>query len=122
MAWMAMIMLLASRRDLNRPDLAPNAGPTVEANLGHLILFAIFGFLISYDVYHIRGRQHLWIGLMVASLIGLIWGAATESVQFFVPGRVASLMDVLINTLGAVTGGLMAIVFTRVVKVPVRNC
>ena len=102
-------MAISAWQNPRTPDLGPELGSTLEQFLGHLALFGILGILVSYDIHYIKGRQKVLLSIMAASLVGLIWGAATEWYQLYVPGREGSLADVLTNMLGAVGGGLVVV-------------
>jgi glycopeptide antibiotics resistance protein len=52
-----------------------------------------------------------------AALLGALLSCAVETAQLlFLPGRVASLQDVLHNTIGAGIGCAVAVLFRRVIR------
>lgn len=70
--------------------------------LGNVLLFMPIGFLMLLRVPR-WGVRRITLGAAIASL-------AIESTQFLVPGgRVASVDDVILNTLGAAIGALAAV-------------
>ena len=102
-------MLASGWRNPSRPDVGPELGASLEAYLAYFAMFCILGILVSYDVFFMKGHQRVLLALMAASLIGLIWGTATEGYQMYIPTRDASLLDVLANALGAATGGVLVV-------------
>ncbi|HEY9204660.1 MAG TPA: VanZ family protein, partial [Candidatus Methanoperedens sp.] len=76
----------------------------------HLILYAGFGFLLYMTLKnsaHPAFKDHA-IGFAI--IIGILYGASDELHQFFVPGRTASIMDLVADSLGVViTQGLILV-------------
>ncbi len=70
----------------------------VLANVAMLVPVAL---LLTF----VLGARRWWmaVGICVAASIGV------EAVQYLMPGRVSSILDVIANTLGAVIGALAAI-------------
>lgn len=66
--------------------------------IGNIVLFAPLGAVLRF-----RG-----VALRRAAVLGLALSAAIEVTQLGVPGRTTSVDDVLLNTLGAVLGYLLA--------------
>lgn len=73
----------------------------------HFIEYGIFGFLIARAV-QILGppAQHPRKTWILATLLGAAFGASDEIHQYFVPGRDASVFDLIADTLGSGTGAL----------------
>ena len=70
---------------------------SVSTNYLHPIEFFILAFLVLriFHAYNIKNKYILTI--LLVTLIGI----ADETVQSFIPGRTASLMDVLFDLIGA---------------------
>lgn len=113
LGWMALLLLGSAWRNPSRPDVGPELGSTPEAYLAHFVAFCVLGILVSCNIFLVKGRHHILLPLVVAFLAGLIWGTATEAYQLNVPTRHASLLDVLTNALGAVTGGTLVLGIRR---------
>ncbi|SFN04690.1 VanZ like family protein [Formivibrio citricus] len=63
---------------------------------------------VGYCITLIRGRTgSAWL---LAILSGLLFSSIMEFVQQFLPGRIASNLDILTNAAGAAAGGLLAMV------------
>src|SRR4051794_2152664 len=60
--------------------------------------------------------RRLWLAVGLATLLS----AASEAGQLFLPGRVASVEDVLANVVGALAGALLALALGRVVRARLR--
>lgn len=69
-------------------------------------IFAYFplGFLAALSLYHLRGVTVV----MVATGIGVAISLSMETLQVFVPGRVASVLDLLTNMAGSLAGATLA--------------
>ena len=118
LGWMAVLMLISAWQEPKTPDIGPELGSAFQASLAHFALFGILGILVALSVCYLKGRQQTLPAFAAASLLGLIWGAATESYQLNVPGREFSLLDVLINFLGAGFGGFVVVGLLRVIRFP----
>ena len=118
LGWMALLMLVTAWPDPTIPDLGPAEGSMLVPILGHFILFAILGVLVSYYVCFIKGRQYVLVAVTVALIIGLIWGLVTEGYQTHVATREASFLDVATDMLGASFGALLTVGVYRVIRLP----
>jgi VanZ family protein len=93
MAWAALIFVLSSI-----PDLGTGLGgwDLVLRKIAHAAEFAVLGFLLLRAV---RGPQ-------VALGLGIAYAVSDEIHQHFVPGRLGSPIDVLIDSAGVLAGVL----------------
>ncbi|WP_432821244.1 VanZ family protein [Trichloromonas sp.] len=73
-------------------------------NLLHIPLFALLQVLWLRAI--VKGGLASWKNVLLCLGITLGYGLFDEIHQMFVPGRYASLLDVLLNLLGAVLGTL----------------
>lgn len=69
----------------------------------HMILYAGFGFLLFYTINNSSNPAFRNHALLLAILIGFIYGASDEFHQSFVPGRTASTGDLIADVLGVAT-------------------
>jgi glycopeptide antibiotics resistance protein len=75
----------------------------------NVLFFVPVGFLANLLLPYRR----MWF----AALLGALLSCGVETAQWlFLPGRVASLQDVLHNTIGAVLGCAVAVLFRRVIR------
>lgn len=77
---------------------------TVFDNILNLIAYIPLGFAIALNI---RKR---WLSLIIALGWGLSLSAGIEFIQQFLPTRVASNLDILNNTTGALIGALGAVI------------
>jgi VanZ family protein len=105
--WALFILILTL---LPLPHI-PNALSNWDLSLDkmvHFILFAVLGILILKGNANrskgISGRQLLILGLTI------LFGALTETMQYFLPDRTFSLADFAADGIGAIFG---AIIFYR---------
>jgi len=78
----------------------------------HILVYALFGFLMARGIYGTNAavtKKVFWIMIFGASLL---YGASDEFHQTFVPGRNASLFDLLGDTVGGTIGGYIYLMCT----------
>ncbi len=115
--WMAVSLLfLASSRFSNSgADLPAGISSPLFA---HLFLFGMLGFLTAVGALVIRRSERLAVAMVAGLLVGGGWALGTEWYQTTLPGRDASLEDLLANAIGTVAGALLAwLVRRRVARV-----
>ena len=105
--WMAVsLVFLASSRFSNSGAALPAA---ISSPLfAHLFLFGMLGFLTAVGAQLIMRSERLAVSMVAALLVGGTWALATEWYQTTLPGRNASLEDLLANALGTAAGALLA--------------
>ena len=103
-AWAALIFVLSSFSRL------PEGPPQITDKHAHVIVYAVLAALIVRALA--RGA---WAGVttrvaIVAAVAAVLYGFSDELHQAFVPGRSATLVDVLADAIGAAlaAGGLRA--------------
>jgi len=71
----------------------------------HAIAYSGFGFFIARALYYQTGYLRLKKNLLLFTfLIGTIYGISDEFHQYFVPGRVSDILDVLADSVGTLIG------------------
>ena len=68
----------------------------LKATLYHIIIFFIFSFFLSISLT--KGKNKKFILLAIG--ISILYGLSDEFHQSFVPGRVSSLSDVFLDSVG----------------------
>jgi VanZ family protein len=95
--WMAMIFALSSRERFPSP---PVGSAAIIAIFAHLFLY---GMLAALLLIAFRGRRRITLrSAILAVAIATAYGVSDEFHQSFVPGRSATVFDVVVNFLGAV--------------------
>ena len=120
--WMAISLLfLASSRF---SDSAAGLPAGISSPLfAHLFLFGMLGFLTAVGALVIRRFERFAVAVVAALLVGGAWALATEWYQTTLPGRDASLEDLLANALGTTAGALLAwLARRRVARVSLFLC
>lgn len=85
--------------------------PVLEAS-ANVVMFGPFGVLgvplLRGAVARRRGSvPGVWLAVALVTLAGAVLSAAIELTQNLLPGRVPTVQDVVLNTLGALLGGLV---------------
>jgi len=107
-AYLCIIQVLGSQRDLQVPMLIPNADKAV-----HTLEYGTLGFLLVRAWRATLGGLEPLRSSMLALGVGMGVGALDEFIQKFVPGRTSSVNDLL----AATTGILLAqFIFLLVVR------
>ena len=105
--WMGVsLVFLASSRFSNSAAALP-AGLS-SSLFAHLFLFGMLGFITAVGALVIRRSQRLVVAMVAALLVGGAWTLGTEWYQSTLPGRDASLEDLLANAIGTAAGALLA--------------
>lgn len=68
----------------------------------HFTEYAILGWAVMFALYFFI--SHFKASLILPILISVLYAASDEFHQYFVPGRVGTWKDVLIDSCGAITG------------------
>lgn len=94
--WMALIFALSSQREFPSPR---GLSVEIQAVVAHLVLFGTLALLLSFAFADLRFRVRRF-GLLIIALVTL-YGISDEIHQSFVPGRSATVFDIVIDCLGA---------------------
>ena len=96
-AWMGLIFVLSSHSQLPDP-----LGPNLTAVAGHLFAYGVLAILLWWGLVS-WGHSPGW-RLSLAFIGAVVYGLTDEWHQSFVPGRDPTLLDVVIDGVGAVVG------------------
>uniref|UniRef100_UPI004047ABAA VanZ family protein n=1 Tax=Roseivirga sp. TaxID=1964215 RepID=UPI004047ABAA len=82
--------------------------------LAHLGVFAIFSITILFGnkLRHHKKKLDNQKKLN-AFFISVVYGIVLESLQYFVPGRMVDIYDLLANTVGAIVGVILFSTFNK---------
>ena len=86
--------------------------------IAHYSIYTLGGILIHnyINTYNISGKKVILISI----LIGIIYAILDESHQYFIAGRSARILDVLIDSFGILTG-VIIINIVKILKKPLYN-
>ena len=105
--WMAVSLVFLASSQFSNSAAGLPAGISSPL-FGHLFLFGMLGFVTAVGALVIRRSERLAVAMVAALLVGGAWALATEWYQTTLPGRDASLEDLLANALGTAAGALLA--------------
>lgn len=81
----------------------------------HFTAYAILGGLYFADL-RVLDKFKLKINFIIALVISALYAASDELHQYFVPGRSCEIRDVMIDSLGALTGITVVIIFSKLIE------
>ena len=82
--------------------------PKLVQKLMHLVCYAAMTAMFAWSLETIKS---LTARLLLSLILALALGAALEWYQTKIPGRFGTILDVVLNTIGALLGLLAAIIF-----------
>ncbi|MDQ3549496.1 MAG: VanZ family protein [Chloroflexota bacterium] len=94
--WMAFIFAMSSTRQFSQPFGLSTFFMSIAA---HMILYGVLALLLLFAVD--RSPRRARSSMTAAIAIAALYGVSDEFHQSFVPGRDASVLDLLVNTAGA---------------------
>jgi len=98
--WMVGIYFISGLPKSDVPELFP-----FQDVIYHLLAYAVLAFLFGRAFKNSSpglAPRHI---LLLAAFFGSLYGVSDEFHQSFVPGRSASGIDLLMDTLGSIAGG-----------------
>lgn len=100
--WMVLIFAMSSRSTI---PVAPGLSPQLIAAAGHIVVYAILAVLLYRALTdHLESWQRR---ALLAWVIATLYGISDEFHQSFVPGRYATVEDVVLDAVGAAIGLLL---------------
>lgn len=111
-ALLAMVVIFAASSQ-TKPEL-PDFGDHdwLVKKLGHLCMYATLGWSYLRGLTY-GGRTVTWRTVLLAVMAAALYGASDEYHQSFVAGRGSTKVDVVIDTLGAMLGGVVTMHWPR---------
>lgn len=107
--WMVIIFVGSSHSNVVLSE-SPSRDDLMK-NLGHIIEYALLGFLIFRALSSKKGdtlsSRYVWLWSLTGAIL---YGLSDEVHQMFVPTRTAYLGDILMDGVGAGMGVLFAII------------
>ena len=84
------------------PKVSVNLGVPHSDKYAHFGAYALLAFLMTWTIY--PDRRGNWRGYLVVFTVAVLYGAADELLQAWVPGRYADWWDWVADTAGAAIG------------------
>ena len=81
---------------------------TIIRKGAHFTEYLLLGFSWMFVFFE---KEYVKIGMKYALILSFFTASIDETIQLFVPGRSGSMIDVLIDMAGAITGILLLLVF-----------
>lgn len=80
----------------------------------HFTIYAILGFLVAFllSEYKYYGKKQI----VYSVLCSFLYACTDELHQHFVPGRSAQLIDLIVDTVGALFGTIIAIIIVKIIR------
>ncbi|MCI0850005.1 MAG: VanZ family protein [Chloroflexi bacterium] len=112
---MGAIFYLSQQSFLSQqPQPGDPSGGYAASIVAHLGLFAVLGFLLYWALSGVaRSREVAWVVGGAAFAVAVLYGVTDELHQTFVPGRVASEADLVLDAMGALLGVVSASALLR---------
>ena len=73
----------------------------------HFLEYSVFGFLLIRAIYGSDIRISRSVAIIMAFLIGVLYGITDELHQSVVPGRFAEISDFIFDSIGSFVGAIM---------------
>ena len=80
----------------------------IDPFLAHIAVYSILAFLLHAALTGSRSTTARWVPVSIAFALAVLYGVSDEIHQAYVPGRVASELDLLADGIGAVIGVCVA--------------
>ena len=74
----------------------------------NILAYFPLGFLAAVCLHHWRDHETTIMLVVIAAAAGAALSLGMETLQVFIPGRVAALPDLLTNTAGSLAGAILA--------------
>lgn len=78
----------------------------------HFIAYALFSALIAYALYKAKFYSY-WVLMLVAWFLASVYGISDEYHQRLVPGRSFEIADMYADSLGALLGSVLFLLYFR---------
>lgn len=99
--WMAATFVTSHQSSVSIPFGAPDY-------FAHGLAYAVLGALLTHALAGGRIDRMTWRLALMATVIGALYGVTDEFHQWFVPGRFASVSDLIADAIGTAVGATAA--------------
>ena len=93
-----------------------NVITNVIRKLAHYTEYAVLGFFLALHLNELKSKLYCKAELWYSLIVGSLYAVSDECHQYFVPGRGPGVKDVLIDSLGVLTGLVIIVCILRMKK------
>lgn len=87
----------------------------------HASVYFVLAFFLMILLNIISNHKYYWLTLLIALVLSVVFALTDEYHQTFVTGRTGQIMDVVIDSMGAVVGLVFYTTYHFVYKIGYRN-
>lgn len=98
--------------DAEKEEIIKVVEPFVR-KLAHYTLYTVGGILIANCVYQFYNKEKQ--GIVISTIIGITYAASDEIHQLMVPGRSGNIKDVMIDSIGILTGIALLLIVKEII-------
>jgi glycopeptide antibiotics resistance protein len=100
----AILWIMAIFIESSIPDISvPSLGFSAQDKVYHLLLYLPLGFLLIRAFYFAKNHFIQRHAILMAILVGILYGISDEIHQYFVPGRTCDIFDACADVVGILT-------------------
>ena len=100
--------------DTQKEEIIEVIEPIIR-KLAHYTFYAIGGILIANCVYQFCSEEKRVIA--ISAIIGIAYAASDEIHQLMVPGRSGNIKDIMIDSIGVLTGIALFLLVKEIIKI-----
>lgn len=101
--WMSFLFYLS-----NQAAPLERVSSDVDPFVAHVAVYSILGFLLHAALAGYNRAAPRWVPISIAFALAVLYGVSDEIHQAYVPGRVASELDLIADGIGAAIGVSLA--------------
>ena len=108
--WMSFLFYLS-----HQPAPLEPVASEVDPFFAHVAVYSILALLLHFALADSNGATPRWVPISLAFALAMLYGVGDEIHQAYVPGRVASELDLVADAIGAAIGvGVMGLAAFRI--------
>ena len=94
---------------------------SVSPVLAHVVVYAVLAILLHFAITPSAHAAPKWVPASIAFAVAVLYGFGDEVHQAFVPGRIASVTDVLADGIGAAIGVAVLLIVSQRLSVGAKK-
>ncbi len=109
-SWFVTIVIASTIFYVSSLTFKPETGGAigVRAIFYHFLIFFLLSFFLSISL--IKGANKNIFFIILSMPLAIIYGISDEIHQYFVPGRFASIKDIILDTFGILSASFLYII------------